>query len=388
MAASEVPIDGFCDPAFEPVREAFRENFDQFDEVGASVALRIHGRQVLDLWGGWRDEEKTRLWEKDTLVNCYSVGKGITAILVLALVGQRRLDPDQPMAAVWPEFAAAGKEKVTLRQILAHQGGLPALREELPDKALSDWRRITTALAAQEPFWEPGTAHGYHVNTHGFLTGEMARRASGAPSFRRALRDVLTQPLEAEFHIGLPLYAHRLCADIIGGTARPIDIAHARDFVAPPSGDAATDEMKFKAYFNPPAITGQGVINSSWWRSLQIPSTNGHATARAVTRIYAAALDGSLFPQSVLDDACTPQVDGLDRILDRPTRFGLGFQLAQDSRPIGPNARTFGHFGYGGSLGFADPDTGLAFAYVMNRPGERWQSPRAGALIDAAYACL
>ncbi|MFP6663557.1 MAG: serine hydrolase domain-containing protein [Deltaproteobacteria bacterium] len=388
MAASAVPIDGFCDPAFERVREAFRENFDQFDEVGAAVAVYIGGRQVLDLWGGWRDEAKTRPWEKNTLVNAYSVGKGITAILVLALVGQRRLDPDQAVTAVWPEFGAAGKDKITLRQILAHQGGLPALREELPDEALSDWQRITASLAAQEPFWEPGTAHGYHVNTHGFLTGEMARRASGAPSFRRALREVLTQSLDAEFHIGLPLYAHRLCADIIGVMARPIDIAHARKFVAPPSGDPATDEMKFKAYFNPSAITGQGVVNSSWWRSLQIPSTNGHGTARGVARIYAAALDGSLFPQSVLDDACTPQVDGLDRILDRPTRFGLGFQLAQDSRPIGPNARSFGHFGYGGSLGFADPDTGLAFAYVMNRPGERWQSPRAGALIDAAYACL
>ena len=383
------PIDGVTDPRFEPVREAFHANFAAHDEVGAAVAVHVGGRCVVDLWGGFQDEARTRPWERDTLVNSYSVGKGITSILVLTLAGRGRLDPDAPMAATWPEFAAGGKEKITLREVLAHQGGMAAFREPLRDEDLKDWPKLTASLAAQEPWWEPGTAHGYHVNTHGFLTGEMARRAAGAPSFRRALREHLAGPLDAEVHIGLPLYAHRRCAQIVGGSTEPIaDPESVREFVVPQGGDPAFDEMRFRAYFNPRSIAGVGVVNSSWWRSIEVPSTNGHMTARGVAAIYAATLTGTLLPNSLLADACATQAEGTDMVLNRPTRFGLGFQLPQENRKIGPNPRAFGHFGYGGSLGFADPDADLAFAYVMNRPGERWQSPRANALIEAAYACL
>lgn len=385
----EPPIDGVTDPRFASVREAFRANFDAHEEIGAALAVHAGGQCVVDLWGGWQDEARQRSWERDTLVNAYSVGKGVTSILVLTLAGRGLLDPDRPMATVWPEFGAAGKEKVTLRQVLAHQGGLAAFRADLRDESLADWPHLTALLAAQEPWWDPGAAHGYHVNTHGFLTGEIARRAAGAPSFRRALRDILTGPLDAEVHVGLPLYAHRRCARIVGPSTEPIpDPEAAREFVVPQGGDPALDTMRFRAYFNPPSIAGVGAVNSPRWRSLEIPSTNGHMTARGVAKIYAAALDGTLFPTSLLEDACRTQSEGEDLVLNRPTRFGLGFQLPQENRPIGPNPRAFGHFGYGGSLGFADPDAGLSFAYVMNRPGERWQSPRAAALIEAVYDCL
>ncbi len=386
--ASEPRCHGVCDPAFERVREAFRANFADLDEVGAGVAVHLGGRQVVDLWGGFMDHARKQDWQQDTLVNTYSVGKGIAAILILALMARRQLDADAPVASAWPDFAAGGKGAITLRVLMAHQAGLPAFREALPNEALADWSRLTASLAAQEPWWSPGTAHGYHVNTYGFLVGEVARRAAGAVSFSDALREVVTGPRGAGFHVGLKPHENGRCAEVVGGGATVYDPELAQRMVVPPSSDAVADRMKLAAYFNPPAVAGLGVVNTDWWRSLQVPSTNGHATARGVARIYAASLDDTFVPRSLLEEAILPVSDGLDLILDRPTRFGLGFQLAQESRPIGQNPRAFGHFGYGGSLGFADPDAGLAFGYVMNRPGERWQSPRANALIKAVYESL
>lgn len=309
-------------------------------------------------------------------------------MLVLALVGQQRLALDQKVADVWPAFGANGKSEVTLREVLSHQAGLPAIRSLLADNDLGNWSGITDTLAQQAPWWEPGTAHGYHVNTFGFLAGEAARRAAGAASFRRALQEVLCQRADAEFYVGLPMFAHRLCADIVGNSAIPRDRDALANLVVPPETPPEQREMRNKAYTNPPAISGVGVVNSSWWRSIEIPSTNGHGTARGVARLYAEALTGSLFPQSLLEEACTTQSEGPDEILGRETRFGLGFQLPQEHRRMGPGKRTFGHFGYGGSLGFGDPDSQISFAYLMNRPGERWQSPRSESLIDAVYASL
>ncbi len=386
--AAASPIHGVCDPAFARVREALRDNFEERDEVGAAVAVWIGGRPVLDLWGGHVDQEHTRPWRQDTLVNIYSVGKGVVAVLALALVARGRLDPDATVAASWPEFGAAGKGGITLRELMAHRAGLPALREPMANEVLADWSRVVASLAAQEPWWLPGGAHGYHVNTFGFLVGEVLRRAAGASCFSDALREFVTRPVAADFHVGLNAADEARCAGIVGVGAALSNPEIAREAVAPASGDAATDQMKWAAYFNPPAIAGFGVVNSSWWRRLAIPSTNGHATARGVAAIYAATLNPAFVPRLLLEDAIRPVSDGMDVILDRPTRFGLGFQLAQESRPIGPNPRAFGHFGYGGSLGFADPDAGLAFGYVMNRPGDRWQSPRTNALIEAVYASL
>jgi CubicO group peptidase (beta-lactamase class C family) len=385
-------IDGTCDPRFRGVREAFARNFAKHDEVGAAVSIRIGGAAVVDLWGGYVDPDRTIPWRRDSLVNTYSVGKGVLATLVLALAERGYVDFDAPVTDVWPEFGAAGKARVTLRTLLAHRAGLPAVRERQSEGTMLDWERMCGALASQTPYWEPDTRHGYHINTLGFLVGNVLRCITGT-RVGETLRTHVTGPLEADYWWGLPQTEHRRVATVCTATSNltmrgPEDWAK----VFPPSGDTERDYMVWHTYFNPSGLSGFGAVNTREWRLAEIPSTNGHGTARAVSSIYEALLGtGSTPPlagQNLLSEAIATWSDGEDAILGQPSRFGLGFQLPQPSRPLGPNPRAFGHFGYGGSLGFADPEAGIAFSYLMNRPGERWQTPRTQALIDALYESL
>jgi len=377
-------IEGTCLSSYEPVREAFASNFTLHSERGAAVCVVIDGRVVVDLWGGWADLEGTVPWSADTLVNAFSIGKGVVALLAAQLVGEGALDVDRAVAEVWPEFAAGGKGNVTVRQLLSHQAGLPALHERLPDLAMYDWRAMTAALAAETPWWEPGTAHGYHVNTFGFLIGEVLRRVTGA-SVGQLVRDRVARPLGADLHLGLSAAEHRQIASWDWGSGMP----------DPATMGALTGDslMRFNTYFNPSGASGAGVVNTPEWRAAEIPSTNMHATARGVARLYAALANGGeldgvrVVDEGALRAAVAEQVYGPDRVLDRPTRFGLGFQLTQPERPLGAGDRAFGHFGAGGSLGFCDPDRRLAMGYVMNTMGERWQNPRNRALIDALDRC-
>jgi len=380
------PMGGRCDPRFAGVRDAFLRNFAEHDEVGAAVCIYVAGRVVADLWGGHRDQARRTPWREDTLVNAYSVGKGVTAALALALVERRVLDLDAPVANGWPGFAARGKEGITLRMLLSHRAGLPGVREPLPDGAVLDWTRMCGAVAGQAPYWEPGTRHGYHVNTQGFLVGEVVRRATGL-GVGEALRRELLDPLGAEFFVGLPASQHGRVAEMRDHGVMPRR-REQWERVFPATGDAVHDQMVWHAYFNPPDLSGVGMVNSAAWRSAQVPSSNGHATARAVATIYRALLDGRWLSSELRAEATRIHSDGEDVVLARPSRFGLGFQLGQPTRPLGPNSASFGHYGYGGSLGFADPEAGLAFGYLMNRPGQRWQTPRSQNLIDAAYAAL
>jgi CubicO group peptidase (beta-lactamase class C family) len=312
----------------------------------------------------------------------FSVGKGLVATCAARLNAQGRLDLDTAVAAYWPEFAAAGKDAITVRQLLSHQAGLPAVRRRLPPDAMLDWPAMTAALAEQEPWWEPGTAHGYHVNTFGFLAGEVIRRVTGA-TVGQHLRTQIAGPLGADVHIGLPAAEHGRVATFIWPGPPPGEHE-------PPGLDSA-QLMEHNSYYNPGGLSGAGVINTPRWRSAECPSTNAHGTARGVARVYAALIspaDPAIVDPAALEEAITEQVYGQDLVLHRPSRFGLGFQLTQPERPIGPGQATFGHFGAGGSLGFADPENGIAFGYVMNQMGPRWQNPRTRALVDAAYACL
>jgi CubicO group peptidase (beta-lactamase class C family) len=380
------PINGACDPRFAAVREAFAANFAERDEVGAAVALSVGGRMVVDLWGGWADGARGTPWRADTLVNFFSVGKGFSAACALLLVQRGLLDLDSPATRWWPEFGAAGKAAITLRQILSHQAGLPAIRASLEDGAMLDWDQMTAALAAQAPWWRPGTAHGYHVNTYGYLVGELVRRACGR-SLGALLRSEIAGPLGADVHIGLPEVEHGRVAEFLWPTTMPggdVD----------PSRLSEDDLMKRNTYFNPRGASGAGWVNRPAWRSAEIPSTNGHGTALGIAQVYrglaARAADGAgpiLAPETIAA-AITEQVHGEDRVLGRTSRFGLGFQLTQAERPLGPNARPFGHFGAGGSLGFYDPDAEVAFGYVGNHMGPRWQNPRNKALLEAVYASL
>jgi len=382
----DVPeIRGICDGRFVAVREALRANFRERGEVGAAVAVTLDGRPVVDLWAGWMDRERTRAWERDTLVNVFSVGKGVATLCLLMLVEQGAIDVDAPVARYWPEFAGAGKAGVTVRMVLAHRAGLPAIRHPMPELKMYDWTAMTAALADEAPWWEPGTRHGYHVNTFGFLVGELIRRASGE-SIGAFLRRRVATLLDADFHFGIGPEED----------ARVASYAFADEparMIAPDDGE----DRRFlvaQVYLNPPGVSGIGTVNTRAWRAAEMPSTNGHATARAVARIYAAlacggAVDGvRLLRSHTIDLAVAEQSSGRDLVLGRDSRFGLGFQLTRPEFPLGPNPRGFGHGGAGGSLGFADPDARLSFAYTMNEAGPRANNPRTRALIDAVYASL
>jgi CubicO group peptidase (beta-lactamase class C family) len=388
-------LHGSWEPRFAAVREAFAGNFHTRGETGGAVCLVWHGNVVADLWGG--SAGPGRPWQRRTLVNVFSVGKGLIAACVARLTGERRLDPDAPVARYWPEFGAAGKAEVTLRQLLSHQAGLPALRAPLPDGSALDWTRMTGALAAEAPWWAPGSGHGYHVNTFGFLAGEVVRRATGK-TVGAVLREDIAGPLGADVHIGLAAAEHGRVAEFIfpepalpSSGERPPQTASPGEASGPLTDQ---ERMIASAYANPPDLSGVSLVNTAAWRAAEVPSANAHATAAGIARVYAAlAAGGALGGVRVVDpgalaDAVTEQVYGPDLVLQRPSRFGLGFQLTQPERPLGPGPRAFGHFGAGGSLGFCDPDAGVAFAYVTGQMGPRWQNPRNRALIDAVFACL
>jgi len=383
---TDVPaIHGLCDARFAGVRQAFAANFRERGDLGAAVAITLDGMPVVDLWAGWMDGTRTRAWQRDTLVNVFSVGKAMAALSLLILAERAQIDLDAPIARYWPEFAARGKDAVSVRMLLGHRAGLPAIRNPLPDGAMYDWQLMTAALAAEAPWWEPGRAHGYHVNTFGFLVGELVRRVSGEPIAAFFRREVAA-PLDADFAFGVAAEQDDRVADY-HFSEQPPRLVEEQD-------DAARRFLLGCVYSNPPGIIGLGTVNTRAWRAAVMPSTNGHATARAVARIYGTLACGGavggvrVLQAATIEHAICQVSGGADVVLGRPSRFGLGFQLTQAERPIGPNPRTFGHFGAGGALGFADPDARLAFAYTMNRAGPRFQSPCARALVEAAYASV
>jgi len=376
----DAPISGTCDTRFAAVRDEFAQNFVERGEVGAGVCVLIDGRVVIDLVGGWADRKRQHPWQVDTLVDVYSVGKPMVALLALQLVDAGLIDLDDPIASVWPEFATGGKGTATLRHALCHQAGVPAIREPLTNHDLWDWDRMAGALAATETWWEPGTRHAYHTNTYGHLIGEVVRRISGETC--GALLHAATDPLGADLWFGVPRAEQHRCADVIFVTtplSEPVDFAELH-------GDAL---MAMLSYFNPPGYSSMGVVNTSDWRDALVPSTNGHGTAGGIARLYAALLEHHrLLSPDLLAEATSPQSQGYCPILGEEVTFGLGFKPTVPRRPFGPNQRSFGHFGTGGAVGFADPEAGIAFGYAMNHVVPRWQSSRNRALIDALYRSL
>ncbi len=369
------PIHGHCDPRFEAVRQVFAENLKSGNDLGAGVAFTLHGEPVVDLWGGFLDLEHTQPWERDSLVNLYSTTKGMTAICAHQLMERGQLDVDAPVAEYWPEFAAAGKASIPVRQLLCHQAGLPAIRKPLETSVLYDWEALTAALAEQEPWWEPGTRHGYHALTFGYLVGEVIRRVSGQ-SVGNYFRENVAQPLDADFQIGLPDKDHArtstLHGRLIGGDPKasgskipePLK-AFMRDMADPTTMTGAA--------FNNPRIPPDAV-NSAEWRRAEIPAANGHGTARSLARIYGAlACGGEVDGVRILDGetierAIEVQAEGPDAVLGgMPMRFGLGFMLRSPIMPLSPSPRAFGHPGAGGSIGMADPDAGVSFGYTPNK---------------------
>jgi CubicO group peptidase (beta-lactamase class C family) len=375
----DAPVNGTCDSRFRGVRDEFIRNFSERGEVGAAVCVLIDGDIAIDLVGGWADRQRTIPWNPDTLVNFYSVGKAIVALLALRLVDQGLIGLDDPIVSVWPEFGEGGKDVVTLRQALCHRAGVPAIRQPLTDSDLWRWGRMTEALAATDPWWEPGTRHAYHTNTYGHLIGEIVRRVSGETCGDH-LRS-LAGPLDADVWFGVPRHLQSRCADIVWNGSTDIDID---------VGELTGDElMVLLSYFNPAGYSSVGVVNTERWRSAEVPSTNGHGTARGIALLYAALMARpGLLSVDLLAEATTPQSTGFCPVLGEDVTFGLGFTPTTARRPFGPNPNSFGHFGTGGAVGFADPQSGVAFAYAMNDVIPRWQSTRNRALVTALYESL
>jgi CubicO group peptidase (beta-lactamase class C family) len=383
MVDGGATVEGQCAAELEPVRSAFAAGLRQPGELGGAVTIMVDGETVVDLWGGWADVARTRPWRADTLVNAYSVGKPMVALLLLQLVDQGLLGLDDRVATHWPAFGARGKADVTVRQALCHQAGVPAIREPLTNDDLWDFDRMCAALAATEPWWTAGSRHAYHSNTFGHLIGGLVRQLTGELPGTR-LRAV-AEPLDADVHFGVPDSEHARCADIHfdhpgSGQMSSVDPYDARL-------DADT-RMTLIGYSNPPGYSSLGVVNTPEWRRAQVPATNGHMTSRGVARMYEAIRRGDLLSDKLLGEATRAQSSGPCPTLGQDVTFGLGFQPSTSRRPFGRNPGSFGHYGSGGSLGFADPAAGVAFGYVTNHIAPGWQNPFNRALVDALYASL
>ena len=384
-----VKIEGTCDPEFSRVKDAFAENFELRGEVGAAAAVTLDGKSVVDLWAGHADKAKTRPWTRDQLVNVYSTTKGVTAICAHRLADQGKLDLDAPVAKYWAEFAQAGKEKIPVNFLLSHRAGLPAVRKTLDEDALFDWNKMTTALAEQEPWWVPGTRHGYHAVTFGYLVGEVIRRITGK-SPGEYFRDELAGPLDLDFHIGLNAKHDARVANLIPS---PPPAPGEPNIFAEIMKDP--ESVTAKAFMNPPVLSKPGLVNSREWRGAEIPAANGHGTARSLARLYGALacggeLDGvKVMSPNQIARCSLEQASGPDTCLFISTRFSLGFMMSQPGASLGPNPKSFGHPGAGGSLGYADPEAKIGFGYTMNKmQASLLIDPRATALIDAVYASL
>jgi CubicO group peptidase (beta-lactamase class C family) len=376
-----VEIHGLCDDKFETVREAFQRNFEDGLEVGASFAVTLNGKFIIDIWAGYANGTKTHPWEKDTIVNVYSTTKVMTALCTLMLVDRGLLDLDAPVAKYWPEFAQRGKQDIPVRYLLSHTSGLSGFDRSLPVKTLYRWNKITNMLAKQEPWWEPGTKSGYHAWTFGYLLGELIRRITGK-TLGTFFKEEVTDVLKADFHIGLPEDQDSRVGELI---PPKIDMSQIKDV------DLNSISLKsiIRVRHNVEDTKTRG------WRAAEIPATNGHGNARAVAKITAAlacggSLDGiRLLSLGTIEEALEEQSYGKDLVLQVPMRFGLGFGLQSKEAPIGPNQRILFWGGWGGSTSIMDLDAKLSIAYVMNKmTSGLTDDPRSKRLVEAVYESL
>jgi CubicO group peptidase (beta-lactamase class C family) len=369
-------IGGTVAPGFEGVRAAFEQNFAEGLEVGAAFSAYHRGRKVVDLWGGVADAATGRPWERDAIVLVYSTTKGVTAACANRLIDQGALDPEAPVAAYWPEFAANGKDDVTVGHLLSHQAGLAWVDGEMTPEEAFSWEPVVDALERQAPSWAPGTQHGYHATTYGWLVGEVIRRVTGV-SVGSYLRSEIAEPLGLDMWIGLPESEEPRVARL--GSLFPEGVTI--DALREPGDDEMLGLIALflgpetalgRALFAPGnAFTAPDVWNSRAMRAAEIPSANGVTDARSIARLYAACIGEvdafRVFSEDQMKRAITQQTEGPNTVLlDLDIQFGLGFMLHSSLLAIG-GTQSFGHFGAGGSMGWADPDADLAFGYVMNR---------------------
>lgn len=404
-AANGAKINGFVAPQYQSVFDAFVANFNTRSEIGASVAVTVNGQPVVEAWGGYSDAlsaAPSQPWNRDTVSLVFSCTKGATALCAHMLIAQGKLELDAPVAKYWPEFAANGKGAVTVRMLLQHQSGVAAIpfTTPVPPGGWADWNLMTSLLASAAPFWEPGTGHGYHALTFGWLVGELVRRVSGK-SVGTFFQEQVAQPLGTDFWIGMPSTQLGRVAPMLSATEQlPYEPFLARIFADPTS-------MQGAVFFNlggwlgmppstPPAFNTEASLKA------EIPAAGGVTNARGLATMYAALANGGAIGGTRLlpsDYAATMGLVHSAAIVDRtvllPTRFGQGFHGSIDNRVLGPGlsvvmgANAFGHAGFGGSVGFADPQAKLSFGYTMNRMGPgTGLNDRGQSLIDATYRVL
>jgi CubicO group peptidase (beta-lactamase class C family) len=350
-------VHGTCDPRFDAVRDILAGQLDTGADLGASVAVYLHGEPVVDIWGGWADSDKTRRWERDTITNVWSTTKTMTFLVALMLADRGELDFQAPVAKYWPEFATNGKDRIEVRHVMGHTSGLSGWEEPLAAEDLADWELCTSRLAAQAPWWEPGTASGYHALTQGFLIGEIVRRITGESLGRFFAREV-AGPLGADFHIGLPESEDDRVSNVI--PPPPIDVD---------SFEGPIPELMLKTFMNP--LIDATLAHHAWWRRAEIPAANGQGNARSVAAVQSiVAGRGEARGVRLLSPAGTDaifelQADGLDLVLGVRERMGMGYGLSNPPEmPIGPRACFWN--GFGGSLIVMDQETELTVCYVMN----------------------
>jgi CubicO group peptidase (beta-lactamase class C family) len=372
-------VHGTVDPRFERVRDALAASLDSGQDIGASFAATIDGEPVIDIWGGWADAGQTRPWQQDTMVNVYSTTKTMCALTALWLADQGALTFERKVSHYWPEFAAAGKQDITVAQLMSHSAGLSGFAEPMQPADLYDWDLACSRLAAQAPYWQPGTAAGYHGITQGFLVGEVVRRITGK-SLGTLFAEELAGPLGADFHIGL-------------------DASHdgrVADLVPPPQGASIGEGPQSDLAKN---MAGNPRIDpfdtrTRAWRAAELPAANGHGNARSVAAVQTLMANGGvaggkrLLSEAGVRRALEMQIEGHDRVLGMPVRYGMGYGLPSPQRPF-PNANSVFWGGYGGSLVVCDMDLRLCMSFVMNKMAATTVGDmRAGMLMAGVWGAL
>ena len=390
--APQVDVQGSCSAEFSAVRDAFAANFNDGKEVGSSFALSIAGEVVIDLWGGFADGARTQPWEADTLINTYSTTKGMAATVVGVLADEGLIDYDAKVADYWPEFASAGKQDVTVAQLLSHQAGICGPRGRIEMEELYDWDKVCAILAAQWPFWEPGTANGYHALVFGHLAGEVARRAYAAKTgAKKSLGELFSEkvagPIGAasDYYIGLPdAEDHRV--------AEMLPVAGSEQLGSGMGGGKRMNDAAYAAMAHPP-LTAH-IANERAWRAAEIPGANGQGNARGLAKIYGALANGGelegkrIISQAGITEMTKEECFRKDMVIGVRMRWSRGFILNK-AELYGPNPDSFGHSGWGGSFGFADSKMKLGMGYAMNQMDSNiFGDPRGVRLIEAVYSCL
>jgi CubicO group peptidase (beta-lactamase class C family) len=382
-------INGYCDPKFQAVEDAFTQCFTEHGDIGASAAVSVEGEMVVDLWGGFADKDRSRPWEENTLALIFSATKGMVTTAVHMLVERGQIDLDSPIATYWPEYAQNGKESVTLRHVMSHTAGLPFIDAKLYMGAPYDWETMVEACAAQKPEWEPGTQLAYHSTTFGWIVGEVIHRVSGQMPGQFIAHEI-AEPLHAEIYLGLPESYDSNVADWVW----PEQSSSPAPPPEPPS-DSPSYRDRIGSIMSP--NLPHDAPNTLEWRRAEIPAGNGYANARGMAKVYRPlALDGvhdgvRLMGRSTIEAAIIEQATGYDHILEIDNaRRAVGYKLVGPEMGESYGHRAFGHPGLGGAIGVADPDKRMSMGYVMNKVwgGARGTDPRASSLADAVYECM